>query len=119
MDKEKAMELYKQGKNDREIGAALGVNAKVVCKWRSKLGLSSNYMVCSTDENKMTELYMAGYTDLEIAQKLGCTETRITNWRNRNEYKVNSKLFDWQLELSEEELSKIPAKYRRECHENI
>ena len=42
MDREKAMELYRQGKIDREIAEATGVVKETVTNWRKKNGLPAN-----------------------------------------------------------------------------
>lgn len=39
LDTERALELYKQGKYDKDIGEALGVHRKTVGIWRRSVGL--------------------------------------------------------------------------------
>lgn len=42
MDRQKARELYEQGKIDREIAAATGVSPRTVTAWRRRHGLPPN-----------------------------------------------------------------------------
>lgn len=37
-----AMELYRQGKNDREIGEAVGANYRLIYQWRKNRGMKAN-----------------------------------------------------------------------------
>lgn len=43
IDDRKAMRLYQEGKNDVEMGEALGVRQESVRLWRKRMGLKSQY----------------------------------------------------------------------------
>jgi WhiB family redox-sensing transcriptional regulator len=87
------MEMYDQGLNDRELGAALGMTHKAIIAWRKRENLPANSPahLPHTPEQTRTKwaAYEAGQTDAVIAQIVGCTQESIRKWRMRNQLKVN------------------------------
>jgi len=57
------MELYKQGKNDSEIGEAVGVQAQTIYKWRKRRKLDSNHEHAKTHPVDLTPSGKLAYVD--------------------------------------------------------
>lgn len=80
-----ALSLYKAGKMDIQIAAAVGVSPETISVWRRKRGLASNprqYERYTTfDTVKAMELYKEGLYDTEISKIVGCSAQTIHNWR--------------------------------------
>lgn len=86
MDRERALELYRQGKTDPEIGEMLGVHRTTVALWRRQAGLPPNAhggKPCMVDGTAARSLYRQGLYDREIAERLGVSESTIARWRKR------------------------------------
>ncbi|MBR5094472.1 MAG: helix-turn-helix domain-containing protein [Oscillospiraceae bacterium] len=84
LDRERARELYEQGRTDREIGELLGVNENTVWDWRKKEGLQSNGAKKSEARRvAMKELYEQGMSDYAIAAALGVRRNAVICWRKR------------------------------------
>ena len=81
------MELYNQGKNDRQIADAIGVGDTAIYKWRKQHGLKANYTP-NLKDNRL-ELYNQGLTDQEIAKAIGKNPQAIKEWRKVNKLKNN------------------------------
>ena len=81
------MELYNQGKNDRQIADIIGVGDTAIYKWRKQHGLKANYTPTASDNR--VELYNQGYTDQEIAKAVGKNPQAIKEWRKANKLKNN------------------------------
>ena len=81
------MDLYNQGKNDRQIADILGVGDTAIYKWRKKNGLKANYQPTAND-NRL-ELYNQGLTDQEIAKAINKNASAIKEWRKVNKLKNN------------------------------
>ena len=96
----KRMELYKQGKSDREIATIEGGKIVTIQQWRHKRDLDVNkpYVIANMGQEvnlkgiskheqghqaKMT-LYLNGYDDSRIARLLCCTRNNIRMWRIKN-----------------------------------
>jgi len=60
------MELYKQGKNDTEIGEAVGVQAQTISKWRKRRNLDSNHEHAETHSVDLTPSGKLAYVDAVI-----------------------------------------------------
>lgn len=86
-DTKKALELYKQGKNDGEISEAVGVSRQTIGSWRHELGLPPHAagpgVVYKYDWDKALTLYDKGCTDEQIAKALGCSFKTVNKWRRR------------------------------------
>ena len=81
-DKEAAMELWKQGLNDPEIGARLGVSSSTIQYWRKELHLMPNHGG-ATRTSQMLQLYNQGMTDREIAAEMVMRLDTVRHWRNK------------------------------------
>ena len=79
-DHRQRMELYLQGKTDREIGYITGCTGQAITDWRKRRGLDRNY---KADSDNRMELYLEGMTDIEISRALNMNKTAIHNWRKR------------------------------------
>lgn len=84
--------LYDEGKNDREIAEALGVNKSSVTAARNRLKLPPNIMAAKGSEAekriadreaKIKELYDQGKSDKEIAAIVECSKSTVHYIRNR------------------------------------
>ena len=76
-------ELYKQGLNDVEIAAALGMTKGAICHWRNSRGLPphKSFRVSEQENAKRMMLYNLGYTDVAAAKILGITRHSFYMWR--------------------------------------
>ena len=86
LDEEKAMELYRQGLNDREVGARLGVTHSTVCLWRKRRGLPSiapKGRRVEDREEELMELYRQGLSDGAIGRAVGFEASVVRRWRLR------------------------------------
>lgn len=105
IDHVKAMELYRQGKNDREIGDELGVLKSTVLDWRKRNNLPSRYSELKReaarkrqekkknqlaarsetfDTERAWELIAQGMSDRKAAALLHTNEWCIQRWRKKN-----------------------------------
>lgn len=84
--------LYDEGKNDREIAEALGVNKSSVTAARNRLKLPPNIMPAKGSEaekrivergERIKELYNQGKSDKEIAAILECSKSTVHYERQR------------------------------------
>lgn len=86
-DTQKALELYKEGKSDREIGEVVGVSRQTVGSWRNGCGLPpikpGPGVVFQYDWDRALTLYDRGYTDAQIADAIGCKWQTVVKWRRR------------------------------------
>ena len=89
---DKAMKLYREGKNDREMAAVLGVNRGSIQSWRERNKLPPNQSkgwVSTVDYDMVKKLYEAGLTDSEIARRISCNQCTISAWRRKYGLKSN------------------------------
>lgn len=96
-----AMAMYKEGKNDVQIGKACGVSQRVIFSFRKKRGLppvprpkppeKQKYEPekRSFDEAKVMRLYREGKNDREISEAVTVSRTTIRRWRKRRGLKAN------------------------------
>lgn len=88
IDTEKAMELYKAGKTDKEISEALLCSTGTIRYWRRENGLksftSSGKPKVSADWDAAMRLYEKGLSDVKISKELGCSPQTVHRWRRRN-----------------------------------
>ena len=95
-DTQKALELYKQGKNDGEISVAVGVSRQTIGTWRHELGLPPHAagpgVVYKYDWDKALTLYDKGCTDEQIAKALGCKPDTVYKWRRRESLPTKYKI---------------------------
>ena len=93
MHHDEALDLYKEGKTDREIADAIGVAKVTIWKWREKFHLAPNADSggnTAIDYGKIQELYRSGMNDCEIADQIGCHMKSVYNWRARNKLPPNA-----------------------------
>lgn len=90
-DTEKAMRLYKAGKNDKEISEAVGISRQIIGLWRKEHGLPTvpgihthTARPCTFDWDEALRLYEKGCTDNQIAANLGCSPKSVSKWRRKN-----------------------------------
>lgn len=76
-DQEMAMDLYKAGACDSQIGRAVGVNSGAIFSWRRKHGLPANKFSSTppvrkrtVDVERLRQLYDQGLPDIAIADEL-------------------------------------------------
>lgn len=96
-----ALQMWKDGACDREIGEAIGCKRATVNNWRHTMGLSCNPAVDRLPPKPSTqrkydwdlgaEMYRAGACDSDIAAAIGCTPKHVTNWRARRGLPRNPK----------------------------
>lgn len=79
INKDKIVELYKQGKLHREIAKELGCGVSTVTHHLLKMGYGKKPI----DKNEMLRLHNEGFSDREIAEKLGCTRSNVTTYLNK------------------------------------
>ena len=88
IDTEKAMELYKAGKSDKEISEALACSTGTIRYWRRENGLKSLTSVGwpknPVDWDAALRLYEKGLSDVKISKELGCSPQTVQRWRRRN-----------------------------------
>ena len=82
-----ARRLYDEGKNDGEIGKAMGINPRSVKSWRNRNDLPANTGTGGRqkelDWGKVRELYGQGKNDCELAETFGVSVNTIFKWRHR------------------------------------
>ena len=86
-DRERALQLYRQGKSDKEIAQEVRVHHTTVYLWRRSSGLPFNGArkpPTRIDEKETMRLYMAGLMDYEIAEKIKSSAPTVCRWRKRN-----------------------------------
>ena len=89
-DQEVAMDLYKAGASDSQIGRAVGVNSGAIFSWRRKHGLPANKF-CSTppvrkrtvDLERLRQLYDQGMPDVAIAEELKISRHYVAKLRQK------------------------------------
>lgn len=88
IDTEKAMELYKAGKSDKEISEALACSTGTIRYWRRENGLksltSSGAPKVPVDWTAAMRMYEQGQSDRQISKQLGCSSQTVHRWRWRN-----------------------------------
>ena len=104
-----AYNLWKQGKNDKEIAGILRLSSQTVFKWRQRKNLSANSRGGPkggrTWAEQARKLYEAGHSDGEIAKAVGVSTGAVQHWRvseglpvhkkpDRNRPKSNRKSWD-------------------------
>lgn len=94
-DKEAAMELWKQGLNDPEIGAKLGVSSSTIQYWRKELHLMPNNGG-ATRTSLLLQLYNQGMTDREIAAEMGMRLDTVRHWRNKRRLQHHPERKEWE-----------------------
>jgi DNA-binding NarL/FixJ family response regulator len=90
-DKEAALELWKQGLLDPQIGERLGVSSSTIERWRHENHLTSNYSR-SPRTSELLALWRDGKTDREIAAETGMKLKKVQDWRNGRRLKRNPEL---------------------------
>lgn len=87
-DQEKAMDLYKAGASDSQIGRAVGVNSGSIFSWRRKHGLPANKFSAAppvrrrtVDLERLHQLYDQGMPDVAIAEKLKISRHYVAKLR--------------------------------------
>lgn len=83
-DRDRARELYDQGKIDSEIALAMGCSPGTVFTWRNKAGLPPHGAPPRIDKEKAAQLYGRGLSDGQIADGLGVNRNAVRKWRTRN-----------------------------------
>ncbi len=87
-DKDAALELWKQGLLDPQIGERLGVSSSTIERWRHEKHLTSNY-ARSPRSSQLLALWRQGKCDSEIAEELGMKRRKVQDWRNGRRLKRN------------------------------
>ena len=90
-DKDAALELWKQGLLDPQIGEQLGVSSSTIERWRHENHLTSNYSR-SPRTSELLALWRDGKTDREIAAETGMKLKKVQDWRNGRRLKRNPEL---------------------------
>lgn len=85
LDEEKAMELYRQGHNDKDIASRLGMSAAGIHNWRKRNGLPVIAPQKRIDDHneQVMALYKQGLTDSAIGEAVGFSATIVRRWRLR------------------------------------
>lgn len=92
IDKEKALKLYNEGKNDSQIASELGATHTGIRHWRIKNNLPPNTSSKpKADYKKMMDLYSTGLSDRDIANLMGINSMTVYQWRKSNKLKPNVK----------------------------
>ena len=86
-DEERLMELYMEGRSDRNVAETLGLKEFQVLRWRQERNLPSKFNLRHLDKNRVRELYEEGKSDREIARILGVASQTICNWRSKEKLK--------------------------------
>lgn len=79
----RALQLYRQGKNDVEIGRELGMCETTVGAWRRRMGLAVNRHVYAPRGDQMALLYRQGMTDAQIAEEMAVKAKSVARWRSK------------------------------------
>lgn len=110
MDKQRLVELHKEGKTDAEIASIMNVSRQLIQFHRSKLGLASNFSYLSFRKMNYTEaekLVREGKTDREIAELLGVKEISVYFFRKRNNIQRDNLLINKAIEMTDRQRSII------------
>lgn len=110
MDKQRLVELHKEGKTDAEIASIMNVSRQLVQFHRNKLGLSSNFSYLSFRKMNYAEaekLVKEGKTDREIAELLGVKEISVYFFRRRNNIQRDNLLINKAIEMTDRQRSII------------
>lgn len=110
MDKQRLVELHKEGKTDAEIASIMNVSRQLVQFHRNKLGLSSNFSYSSFRKMNYEEaerLVKEGKTDKEIAELLGVKEISVYFFRKRNNIQRDNLLINKAIEMTDRQRSII------------
>ncbi len=83
--KNRFRQMRSEGKSNKEIGAALGINPKIASKWALKLGCPLRETSTFTPERKniFLEMRAAKKTSEEIATALDLDVRTVTKWAKR------------------------------------
>ena len=89
-DQKVAMDLYKAGATDSQIGRAVGVNSGAIFSWRRKHGLPANkYQPTpfvrqrTVDLERLQQLYEQGMPDIAIAEELKISRNYVAKLRQK------------------------------------
>lgn len=77
-DEDLAMNLFEQGRSDKEIANACGVYTYSIQRWRLDIGLLRRKQY---DTNVFAAAYHQGKTDEEISTLTGASVSKIKKWR--------------------------------------
>lgn len=93
LQRDKIVQLNKEGFSDKEISIILGIHNSTVCRYREKMGIPRakrvfNYKT-SQGQAAILTLYHRGYSDPQIGKKVGCSSFCIRQFRVRNGLKAN------------------------------
>ena len=79
------IELYREGKSDREIAEQTGTTISTVRAWRQyhKLPANDARKEVTYDRALMRQYYMRGMNDCQIAEILGCYSGTVGDWRKK------------------------------------
>lgn len=87
LPRERMLELWKEGKTDKEIAEAVGIPRNNVCAWRLAAGLPVHKELrCAEDlwdDALVRKLYEEGRTDVEIANAAGVSRNAVFRWRQK------------------------------------
>lgn len=87
LPKERMLEMWKEGKTDKEIAEAVGISRNSVCAWRHAAGLPLHKAPrCAEDlwdDALVRKLYAEGRTDREIADAVGTSDSAVFRWRQK------------------------------------
>lgn len=83
-----AESLYRQGRNDGEIAAAVGRSRSAIGQWRRRNALAPNAERGFCNQKplnlpRLETLYKQGYSDPKIAAAVGCSVRSVFDWRKR------------------------------------
>lgn len=82
MDKNsRVLELFYQGKSNKEIGSILGIKGNTVSYYLKRAGVTS---LRTVDKRQFKELYDNGFNDAQIARKVNCSTELVRHWRLDN-----------------------------------
>lgn len=87
LPRERMLEMWKEGKTDKEIAAAVGITRNSVCAWRLAAGLpvhkEPRYAEDLWDDALVRKLYEEGRMDVEIANAAGVSRHAVFRWRQK------------------------------------
>lgn len=82
--KDKAIQLYREGKSSTQISKELGVSGDSVLTWTEKAGIkrtiSQSTLLYEKDIPKVIELYKQGKNTTEISKELNLAPSSVARW---------------------------------------
>lgn len=110
MEKQRLIELYKEGKTDKEISNILRVSRQLVQFHRSKLGLKANFSYESfrkMNYEEVRKLVKDNKSDREIAKLFNVKPISVYFFRKRNNIQRDNLLINKAIELTNRQRSII------------